>query len=118
LKLPSQTIELRERELAGLNVTLDLLRLATAVGLYATEEVTPGQAAVVAGLNQPQFLHELGRRGISIHYGVSELEEAQAGSSTLTVVCASGSLCTANLPPCSSVRRLEMINPSPAPCCS
>ncbi|HAV64473.1 MAG TPA: hypothetical protein DCY13_19155 [Verrucomicrobiales bacterium] len=68
-------IELPDANLAGLNVPSDRMRLATAIGLYATEDATLGQAAAVAGLNQTQFLHELGRRGISIHYGVSELNE-------------------------------------------
>ena len=69
------TIELRDVKLEGLKVSPDRIRLATAIGLYATEEATLGQAAAVAGLNQTEFLHELGRRGISIHYGVTELDE-------------------------------------------
>jgi len=69
------TIELRDVELEGRKVSPDRIRLATAIDLYATEEATLGQAAAIAELNQTQFLHELGRRGISIHYGVTELEE-------------------------------------------
>lgn len=68
-------IELPDANLAGLNVPSDRMRLAAAIGLYATEDATLGQAAAVAGLNQTQFLRELGQRGISIHYGVSELDE-------------------------------------------
>ncbi len=45
------------------------------MGLYAAEDLTLGQAAQIAGINQTQFLHELGRRGICIHYDVAELEE-------------------------------------------
>jgi predicted HTH domain antitoxin len=49
--------------------------LHLAVGLYVVEKVTLGQAAGVAGLSQPRFLQELGRRQIPIHYGLDELEE-------------------------------------------
>jgi predicted HTH domain antitoxin len=64
-----------DRALAELKVAPDRLRLATAIGLFATEEATLGQGAAIAGLTQAQFLQELGRRGISFHYGVAELEE-------------------------------------------
>jgi predicted HTH domain antitoxin len=69
------TIELRDETLAGLKVTPDRLRLEMAVGLYASEEVTLGQGATIAEISQSQFQRELGRRGICIHYGVTELEE-------------------------------------------
>ncbi len=44
-----------------------------AIGLFVAEEATLGQAAETAGLAQPDFLKELGRRRISIHYGPEEL---------------------------------------------
>jgi perosamine synthetase len=40
-----------------------------------SEEATLGQAASTAGLAQSEFLRELGRRNISIHYGSDELAE-------------------------------------------
>jgi len=46
-----------------------------AIGLFVDEEATLGQAAEVAGMTQAQFLQELGRRRIPIHYGVEELME-------------------------------------------
>lgn len=46
-----------------------------AVGLFAGDQVTLGQAATIAGISQPAFLRELGRRKISIHYGENELDE-------------------------------------------
>ena len=49
--------------------------LDLAVGLYADSRATLGQAAEVAGLSQTQFLRELGRRSIPIHYGPDELKE-------------------------------------------
>lgn len=49
--------------------------LHLAIGLFVTEEATLGQAAEVAGLAQADFLKELGRRRIPIHYGMDELAE-------------------------------------------
>lgn len=45
-----------------------------AVGLFVAEEATLGQAAQVAGVSQADFLRELGRRRIPIHYGPEELQ--------------------------------------------
>ncbi len=47
--------------------------LHLAIGLFVTEEATLGQAAQTAGLSQADFLRELGRRRIPIHYGPDEL---------------------------------------------
>lgn len=47
--------------------------LHLAIGLFVTEEATLGQAAEVAGLSQADFLRELGRRRIPLHYGTEEL---------------------------------------------
>lgn len=49
--------------------------LHLAIGLFVTEEATLGQAAEVAGIAQADFLKELGRRRIPIHYGMDELAE-------------------------------------------
>ena len=49
--------------------------LHLAFGLFVTEDATLGQAAEIAGLTQPAFLKELGRRRIPIHYGPQELAE-------------------------------------------
>lgn len=49
--------------------------LSFAIGLFVTEEATLGQAAEVAGLSQTDFLRELGKRRIPIHYGNDELAE-------------------------------------------
>lgn len=47
--------------------------LHLAIGLFVTEEATLRQAAQTAGLSQADFLRELGRRRIPIHYGADEL---------------------------------------------
>lgn len=53
-------------------VSPEAAALCFAIGLFASEEVTLSQAAEVAGLSQPAFLRELGKRQIPIHYGVDE----------------------------------------------
>lgn len=49
--------------------------LHQAVELFVIEAATLGQAAEVAGLSQGEFLRELGRRRIPMHYGAEELAE-------------------------------------------
>ena len=51
------------------------MALHLAIGLFVAEEATLGLAAEVAGLTQTEFLRELGRRHIPIHYGAEELRE-------------------------------------------
>jgi predicted HTH domain antitoxin len=46
-----------------------------AIGLFADDKVTLGQAAAIADISQPEFLKELGKRSIPIHYGLDELEQ-------------------------------------------
>ena len=49
--------------------------LHLAIGLFVSDESTLGQAAEVAGVPQAEFLRELGRHRIAIHYGAQELAE-------------------------------------------
>lgn len=69
------TIEVRDEVLCGHHLTPERLRLEAAVGLYASEEFTLGQAADLAGVSQTDFLHELGKRGIRFHYDIEEFEQ-------------------------------------------
>jgi len=69
------TLDLPDQHLQGVNATPDRLKLATGIGLYTSGEVTLGQAALLAGVSQTQFLHELGRRGISMNYSQEDLEQ-------------------------------------------
>jgi len=59
-----------ERQISREEVALHL-----AIGLFAGDKVTLGQAAAIAGISQPAFLQELGKRRIPIHYGAEELEQ-------------------------------------------
>jgi predicted HTH domain antitoxin len=66
-------LTLPERLEARLSPQSTALHLA--IGLFVAEETTLGQAAEVAGLTQTDFLRELGRRHLPIHYGAEELSE-------------------------------------------
>lgn len=56
-----------------------------AVGLFVSEETTLAQAAQVAGMSQTEFLRELGKHRIPIHYGIDELAgDLEAVDSLLT----------------------------------
>ncbi|MEX1028174.1 MAG: UPF0175 family protein [Candidatus Paceibacterota bacterium] len=50
----------------------EVLSVHLALGLFFDERVTLGQGAAVAGLSQSEFLHELGKRRIPIHYDESD----------------------------------------------
>ncbi len=62
-------------ELIEARLTPSQAALHLAIGLFAAEEVTLGQAAEAAGISQLDFMRELGRRKIPMHYGVGELAE-------------------------------------------
>lgn len=51
------------------------LALHLAVGLFTAEEVTLAQAAELAGVSQGDFMRELGRRKISLHYGLEDFTQ-------------------------------------------
>lgn len=53
--------------------TPDEIRLRLALGLFLDNQVTLGQGAAVAGLSQSEFLHELGKRKIPVHYDEADL---------------------------------------------
>ena len=76
-------VEIQDDKLRGLAATPERLRLEMAVGLYASEDITLGQAADIAGVSQTVFLRELGRRGVCVHYEVEDLEQDLKTLSTL-----------------------------------
>ena len=57
------------------SLTASRAALHLAIGLYTAEEVTLGQAAEAAGMSQTEFMRELGRRKIPMHYGVEDFAE-------------------------------------------
>jgi predicted HTH domain antitoxin len=46
-----------------------------AVGLFVSNEVTLGQAAEVAKISQAEFMDELCKRQIPLHYDEQDLEQ-------------------------------------------
>lgn len=69
------TVEVQDELLRGLQVSPDRLRLEAAIGLYASEDVTLGQAAAIAQVSQSEFLQALGRHDVCVHYDVAEFEQ-------------------------------------------
>jgi len=67
------------KELEG-RLTPQEVRLHLALGLFVGHRATLGQSSAVAGLSQSEFLHELGKRRIPIHY-----DEADARVDVATV---------------------------------
>jgi predicted HTH domain antitoxin len=51
------------------------LRVELAVALYAQDALSFGKARELAGVTKQQFGQMLGQRGITRHYGTSELED-------------------------------------------
>lgn len=68
------TIEVQDELLRGLQVSPERLRLEAAIGLYASGDMSLGQAAAVAAISQSEFLQALGRHGVSVNYDVAEFE--------------------------------------------
>jgi predicted HTH domain antitoxin len=68
------TIELPDQEVASLQLTPAQVRLELAVGLYAGRQVSLGRAARIAGVPYPAFMHEIGHRGLCIHYTIDDAE--------------------------------------------
>ena len=50
-------------------------KLHLAIGAFAAEEVTLGQAAEIAGVSQTELMRELSRRRIALHYDRAEFAE-------------------------------------------
>jgi predicted HTH domain antitoxin len=48
--------------------TAEDIRLHLALGMFFDRRVTLAQGAAIAGLSQSEFLHELGKRRIPMHY--------------------------------------------------
>ena len=56
--------------------TPEEMRLATCLWACSIDQrVTFGQGALIAGLSQSEFLHELGRRQIPVHYDDADVRE-------------------------------------------
>ncbi len=67
-------IEVQDEALRGVKLTEAEALLDFAVGLYTNRRITLGRAAEIARLTQLDFQKELGRRGISVHYDLEDLQ--------------------------------------------
>jgi predicted HTH domain antitoxin len=67
-------VTIEDNLVEGLELTPQEARIDLAVGLYADRRVSLGRAARIAGISQPEFLRELGRRRVPMHYDLAELE--------------------------------------------
>lgn len=61
-------------------LTADDAAVHLALGLFLDRRITLGQGATIAGMSQSEFLRELGRRRIPVHY-----EESDARADIATV---------------------------------
>jgi predicted HTH domain antitoxin len=68
------TVEIKDELLRGLKISPERLRTEAAVGLYASGDLSLGQAAEAAQISQSEFLRLLGRHGINVNYDVEEFE--------------------------------------------
>lgn len=68
------TIEVSEQDLGSLKLSPAEAKLDFAIGMYTGRHLSMGRAAKVAGISYPEFLHELGRRGISVNYSEADLD--------------------------------------------
>ena len=67
-------IAIADKLLEGVTLTHQEALQDFAIGLYSEGKVTLGRAAEVASSSQTEFLQELGRRHIPIHYDVQDLK--------------------------------------------
>lgn len=67
-------ITIEDELLKGIPLSPQEARIDLAVGLYADRRATLGQSARIAGISQPEFMRELGRRRVPMNYDVTEFE--------------------------------------------
>ena len=67
-------IEIPDDLLKGVVLTSTEAVLDFAVGLFTDGRITLGRAARIASMNQSDFLKELGRRRVPVHYTMGDLE--------------------------------------------
>jgi predicted HTH domain antitoxin len=69
------TLTITDLDLEVLGLTKADIFLELALGLYAAERITFGQASRLAGLDQVSLRQIAGRRGIEVQYGIEEFEQ-------------------------------------------
>jgi predicted HTH domain antitoxin len=69
------TINIPDEILRSAQVTEDDLKLEIALLLYKQNKISSGKVRAWLGLTVLEFQHELAKRGLSINYDVSDLEQ-------------------------------------------
>lgn len=67
-------IAVADELLRGIAITPAEALLDFAIGLYTERKASLGRAAAVAGVPQAEFLREMGRRKVPLHYDVADFE--------------------------------------------
>jgi len=68
-------LDIKDDLIKNLDITPERAKLDFAIGLYVDDKITLGQGARIASLSQGQFLKELGKRKIVIHYDIEEFDK-------------------------------------------
>lgn len=68
-------LDIEDDVLKNINLTHDQAILDFAIGIYIDNKITLGQGAHIAFLSQTQFLKELGKCRIPIHYDKEEFDK-------------------------------------------
>lgn len=68
-------LNIEDDVLKNINITPEQARLDFAIGLYVDNKITLGQGAHIASISQTQFLKELGKRQIPLHYDIKEFDK-------------------------------------------
>lgn len=56
-------------------MTPELAKLEVAVALYRDRKLSMGRAARIAGMTRPLFQQELGKREVTVDYGIDDFED-------------------------------------------
>ena len=67
------TITVPDELMTTAKLTPEQVRFDLAIGLYVDRQATLGKVAALAGLSQSDFLDELGKRHIPVHYDLVDL---------------------------------------------
>ena len=68
------TITVPDELMTTAQLTPEQVRFDLALGLYVDRRATLGKVAALAGMSQSDFLDELGKRRIPVHYDLADLE--------------------------------------------
>lgn len=68
------TITVPDELAAAVGLSETSAKLELALTLYQQKRISPGKAAELAGLSRMELQRELHARGLSLNYGVSDLE--------------------------------------------